>query len=428
MQSIEAATALLENYNASPATIRNRPVFFQYSSRGEIVANPKFAGAAGYSGQGASVAETPSSILLVTVLNCRMPVSIENLHEIFRPHGQVLKIVIFLKNDVFKALVQLGSVESAVSARMFLEGKDMFQGCCHLTLRYSNLPSITIKENGPRSRDFTVPDQNYGQQAVFGTLPTSAQVGVLPQSYAFGAHGAAAAGMPQSVAGFAPEKGAVLLVNNLPDDASFTPDMIFTLFGVYGDVARVKIMFNKRSSAFVQYFQAAHAQTARQMLEHLPLMGKELHVTSSKHPEILIPREREEGAELTKDFSTSPAHRYRGRNIRNSQHMHAPSPVLHVANLPDGFTEADLKKLFVDSQGNAPMVQFFALNRRMAYVKMASIAEAVLALIRNHNTKIGSSYMRVSFSPRDPSQVVETETPEAAPAQQSPAANQQQQQ
>ncbi len=51
-----------------------------------------------------------------------------------------------------------------------------------------------------------------------------------------------------------PCSGSVILVNNLPD-TKISPDVLFTLFGVYGDVMRVKILFNKRDSAMIQYAQ-----------------------------------------------------------------------------------------------------------------------------------------------------------------------------
>lgn len=44
-----------------------------------------------------------------------------------QPYGDVLKIITFHKNGVFKALVQLSSVEAAINARSMLEGKDIFQ-------------------------------------------------------------------------------------------------------------------------------------------------------------------------------------------------------------------------------------------------------------------------------------------------------------
>lgn len=45
-----------------------------------------------------------------------------------QPYGEVLKIITFHKNGIFKALVQLSSVDAAVNARLMLEGKDIFQG------------------------------------------------------------------------------------------------------------------------------------------------------------------------------------------------------------------------------------------------------------------------------------------------------------
>merc|ERR1712212_1424802 len=45
--------------------------------------------------------------------------------------------------------------------------------------------------------------------------------------------------------------GGVLLVSNL-DEESVNVDYLFTLFGVYGDVIRVKILFNKKDTALIQ--------------------------------------------------------------------------------------------------------------------------------------------------------------------------------
>lgn len=47
------------------------------------------------------------------------------------------------------------------------------------------------------------------------------------------------------------QEGCVLLVSNL-EESCITPDKLFTLFGVYGDVTRVKILYNKKDTAFIQ--------------------------------------------------------------------------------------------------------------------------------------------------------------------------------
>ena len=238
--------------------IRGKVVYFQYSSRTEVktpAASPGMPTAAemqaqlqqisdgsssgfgpslptgfsssavvsSYSGPGSSgiqPGEAPSSILLVTVNNCLLPVSIDNLAEVFRMCGEVQKIAIFIKNEVFRALIKMGSVESATNARMLLEGKDIFQDCCTLKIIYSNLPDVNIKMNGPRSRDFTAPDPSsvlsaFGFPLLPGLLPTPSLLG-MPASIPL---------LPQA------EKasGAVVLVNNLPLE-NFTPDHVITIF------------------------------------------------------------------------------------------------------------------------------------------------------------------------------------------------------
>jgi hnRNP-L/PTB/hephaestus splicing factor len=213
--------------------------------------------------------------------------------------------------------------------------------------------------------------------------------------------------------GFPGEKNAVILVNNLPVDSGITPETLFTLCGVYGDVMRVKILFNKRSSAFVQFAAAHQAQAALLNLQNVVLFGSVLNLTSSKHAEISLPRsDTEEGADLTRDFSSSQAHRFAGRNFRNAQHVHPPSPVLHISNLPEGISEAEIRTLFgtAGGQQTEPAVQFFVNNRKMAFVKMDSTEHAVIALIRTHNTKHGGAYLRVSFSVKDAGAVSDSDT------------------
>jgi len=47
------------------------------------------------------------------------------------------------------------------------------------------------------------------------------------------------------------ETNNILLVNNLPE--SITPLMLFRLFGMYGNVMKVKILFNKPEKGFIEF-------------------------------------------------------------------------------------------------------------------------------------------------------------------------------
>jgi len=176
---------------------------------------------------------------------------------------------------------------------------------------------------------------------------------------------------------------------------------------------RVKILFNKRTSAFVQFAAVHQAQAAIMNLQGSVLFGSAINLSASKHPEISLPRsDTEEGAELTRDFSQSQAHRFANRNYRNAQHVHPPSPVLHISNLPEGVSEAEIRQLFgsAGNQQNEPAVQFFVNNRKMAFVRMNTTENAIIALIRTHNTKLGGAYLRVSFSLKEAGAVADSDS------------------
>jgi len=406
MDSVDSARNLVEHYADSPATIRSKTVYFQYSNRSEVKAPSIASQSSAYGGSAVSADPPPNNIVIVSILNARVPVTIENIHQIFKPYGEVLKIVTFVKDNVFKALVQMSSVESAINAKINLEGKDMFQGCCHLRIGFSKLKDLEVKANGPRMRDFTKPDYSGFNPSPY---PGQPQFIFPPPATGFPGLGFDPAMGGGAYGGFGDQKGCVLLVNNLSPD-KITPDKLFILFGVYGDVLRVKILYNKRDTALIQFATPQQAQTAQLHLNHLQLYDKELGVSISKHVEISMPRGDSEGeaAKLTKDFSGSPIHRFKnGRNVKN---INAPSQVLHVSSLSESCSEDQLRKLFGQYQSSHPVVQFFKNNRQMAYIKMDSLQNALEALMNLHNYKLGDRYIRVSFSTKSPGDIMDSDS------------------
>ncbi|KAL2751072.1 heterogeneous nuclear ribonucleoprotein L isoform X1 [Vespula maculifrons] len=71
--------------------------------------------------------------------------SIEVLHAISAPSGQVQRIVIFKKNGVQAMIFQISfvitfdSVESATRAKETLHGADIYSGCCTLKIDFAKL-------------------------------------------------------------------------------------------------------------------------------------------------------------------------------------------------------------------------------------------------------------------------------------------------
>lgn len=406
MASIETASALLDSLEFTQPQIRSKAIFFQFSSRTEIETKVNTGGAAGVADAGASCT------LLVTVLNVTVPVTLDNICQICKPYGEVLKIITFPKGADFQALVQMATVEQAVNAKLFLEGKDLFQGCCHLRVNFSKRANLVVKENTHKSRDFTNP-------MLAGVQPY--QGGMGGQMGQMGQMGGMALGGMGSGAG---QVGGspVVLVNKLNENGEKTTcDSLFMLFGAYGDVLRVKILYNKRDTAMIQFASGQQAYSACQNLGGVTLNGNQIQVNLSKHKEIQMPKEQDEvSLSLTRDFTGHPAHRFKNKTHVNPKNVNAPSQVLHVSNLHDAATEAELRELFSAQQPTATtpvMVEFFKNSRKMAYVCMASVEDAMTALIGLHSSPLGGYPLRVSFSHKDPSQISNSDAaPDAAAA------------
>lgn len=66
------------------------------------------------------------NILLCTILNPIYNITVDVIHAIMSPYGNVLRIVVFNKNGV-QALVEFQDANSAVQAYTALDGKDVSQ-------------------------------------------------------------------------------------------------------------------------------------------------------------------------------------------------------------------------------------------------------------------------------------------------------------
>jgi len=80
------------------------------------------------------------------------------LLQVFQKFGNVEKIVTFWKDNEFKALVQMESVDQAQAAQSTLDGRDIYTGCNTLSIVFSRHPELNVRYNDDRSRDYTNPN------------------------------------------------------------------------------------------------------------------------------------------------------------------------------------------------------------------------------------------------------------------------------
>uniref|UniRef100_A0A3Q2EIW4 Polypyrimidine tract binding protein 3 n=1 Tax=Cyprinodon variegatus TaxID=28743 RepID=A0A3Q2EIW4_CYPVA len=440
MASEEAAVTMVNYYTSAPPTIRNQPVYIQYSNHRELktdntsnqraqVALQAISTAALHSGNMASgdgwgLVPAPSAVLRIIVENLFYPVTLEVLQQIFSKFGSVLKIITFTRNNQFQALLQFSDAVHAQHAKASLDGQNIYNGCCTLRIDFSKLSALNVKYNNDKSRDFTRADLPTGEldptATAFGVLCYSHCVWagltdpLAPQSaYSLSSSavnelspssGLPMAAVPGSLVSpprvalqmAPPAVHSVLLVSNL-DPERVSPHCLFILFGVYGDVQRVKILFNKKENALVQMSDATQAQLAMSHLNGQRLHGNVIRVTLSKHPVVQLPRvgAGPEEQTLTQDFSGSALHRFKKPGSKNFNNIFPPSATLHLSNIP----EETLKDLFSTRGFSVKAFKFFQKDRKMALLQLASVEEAIEALIELHDHQLDhNQHLRVSFS------------------------------
>lgn len=427
MSTEEAANTMVNYYTSVAPVLRGQPIYIQFSNHKELktdsspnqaraqaalqavnsVQSGNLALAASAAAVDAGMAVAGQSpVLRIIVENLFYPVTLDVLHQIFSKFGTVLKIITFTKNNQFQALLQYADPVSAQHAKLSLDGQNIYNACCTLRIDFSKLTSLNVKYNNDKSRDYTRPDLPSGDSqpsldqtmaAAFGLSVPNVHGALAPLAIPSAAAAAAAAGRI-AIPGLAGAGNSVLLVSNLNPER-VTPQSLFILFGVYGDVQRVKILFNKKENALVQMADGSQAQLAMSHLNGHKLHGKSVRITLSKHQSVQLPREGQEDQGLTKDYGSSPLHRFKKPGSKNFQNIFPPSATLHLSNIPPSVSEDDLKSLFSSNGGVVKGFKFFQKDRKMALIQMGSVEEAVQALIELHNHDLGENHhLRVSFS------------------------------
>ncbi|XP_047736520.1 polypyrimidine tract-binding protein 2 isoform X5 [Hyalella azteca] len=410
MADESAAVTMVSYFTGCTPQLRNQAVYVQFSNHKELKTDQTHSNA-NPSAQAALQAanalvgapphnETqggPNTVLRVIIEHMLYPVTLDVLYQIFTRVGRVLKIITFTKNNTFQALIQYPDVVTAQAAKMTLDGKNIYTACCTLRIEYSKLTSLNVRYNNDKSRDYTnaslpTGDSMLDSALAIGGMPTFTGMplaGVAPNNNTMGVAGLRLPGQMHS---------CVVHVYNLNEEM-VTPDSLFTLFGVYGDVQRVKILYNKKDSALVQLSEPHQAHLAIIHLDKVTLWGKTLRVNSSKYSTVQLPKEGQPDAGLTKDYTNSPLHRFKKPGSKNYQNIYPPSTTLHLSNIPPSVDEEQIKQAFEENGCTVKEFKFFPKDRKMALIQLATQEEAISALIKMHNYQLSeSSHLRVSFS------------------------------
>ncbi|RHY23355.1 hypothetical protein DYB36_003552, partial [Aphanomyces astaci] len=396
----------------------------------------------------ASAAPDPISgkntILIVSISKMDFPVNVDVLHQVFSKYGTVLKIVTFTQRGEFKALVQFQATEQAVAAQVALDGRDIYTGCNTLHIHMSTHKSLNVQCNNDKMRDYFNPNlpsvdpaEHQGEpRGMLGDMPSrrfsspDASRGRRPAEYP----PPSSSMYPSAPFGGPPpppyrrddsrdrgprrsrdrrsrsrdrdvgaDRSTVLICSNL-DPHYLKVHSLFTLFGCFGDVLRVKVMFRKPETALVQFVDERHAQSARDHVDGLVLCHKKLRVDFSKHLTVVMPRPDADQFEIqnTRDYTNTPYHRYRKRPLSEVVPV---TTLLHISGIPvsmqlqpgDTAASSRLLNMFADF-GAIKKFHPIAKQPKMVLLEMGTVEEAFDAMIALDNYTFNDGRIRVSFS------------------------------
>ncbi|EFJ25475.1 hypothetical protein SELMODRAFT_99329, partial [Selaginella moellendorffii] len=375
MGDVEEARSVIKHFSEDQALLRGKEVQVEYSSRQKLSEpeNPKVEA---------------SRVLLAIIHNPLYQMNVDILHQVFSPHGNIEKIVIFHKAAAVQAFIVFDSDEAAAAAKSALQGRQIFDGCCKLDIKFSIFAFRFLgnyKEPVKMNRDYTN-----------NSLPGDSQSKTSPQASILGA-GTAFSTMKQGGFGSVPLSGVLpfgvtgsndkctLLVSNLHEVLVYE-EKLFNLFSGYGRVLRIK-MFENAKQALVQLADGVQAELALNFLKGAPLLGSAMEISFSKHNTIRHPR--------TRDFTMDPYNRFNSEYVKNCC---PPSKILHISNVSDEVEEGDLLN-FLAPHGVIQRVKLFeSTNRRQALVEFDTIEQATEALASKHRSKLKATSLRIAFS------------------------------
>lgn len=389
------------------------------------------------------VATRPNHILLFTIINPVYPITVDVLHTICSPNGQVQRIVIFKKNGV-QAMVEFDSIESATRAREALNGCDIYSGCCTLKIDYAKPEKLNVYKNDTDSSwDYTLEaavskDACNGRApllhdpTIFGGRPTpyndrQTLVNHGPKPALLGAGGGNGFAPNFSPPEFHPsenwkptpagthvglmkdppltrngpanyiqpaqQQGAVMMVYGLDNNTANT-DKLFNLFCLYGNVVRIKFLKTKEGTAMVQMGDAIAVERSIQHLNNIPIGndGGKFQIAYSKQnylSESTNPYTLPDNSISFKDYSASKNNRFLSLTQASKNRIQPPSKILHFFNTPPGMTEDLLLNAFTIKDCHPSQVRMFPLKSERSssgLVEFPSVALAVNAIMKcNHS-------------------------------------------
>lgn len=152
-ENVESATSLINYCQTNTIFVGTKPAIFNYSNSARIKRPDNARNS--FQSSGSSFSPAENSVILLTILNARHPITVDVIHAISHQFGSVLRIVIFKKNGV-QAMVEFDSIETAKKAKEGLHGQDIYSECCSIRADFAKPQTLNVRKNDHETWDFTI--------------------------------------------------------------------------------------------------------------------------------------------------------------------------------------------------------------------------------------------------------------------------------
>ncbi|VDD81375.1 unnamed protein product [Mesocestoides corti] len=211
---------------------------------------------------------------------------------------------------------------------------------------------------------------------------------------------------------FHAERGAVLVVSNLPEGINC--DHLFNILCLYGNIARIKFLKSRPGCAIIQMGSKEAAELVSQNLEGASIFNQIIQFHQSEQIEVqehaglgTLP----DGSPVMKNYMTDSNNRFRNAVVAAKSRILAPTRTLHFFNAPLNFSPEDMCHVFSDCGVKRPprIVVFTAKPGQKTSLGLAewdTLGESLDALaLANHRPIhiVGFAHpfhLKLAFSPK----------------------------
>lgn len=351
-------------------------------------------------------------VILVQLVNLTESVSMDEFYTVFAYFGTVVRMSYFIMQQQNRLLVEYENHESAARAQAVLRNCDI--GICEFSVEWSRLPALTFSQIDKKNRDYSLlapvkptdraarareavarAAQEHGERRGDRTQSDAREdthgATIRRDDDGRGRRGPTQGGRREG----GPRGRRVLFVSGLPE--TLGAPQLLRLFGQYGDVELVRVLYGKADQALVEMGTVEGAHIARDQLDEVAILGSHLRVSSSKHDTLNQPVPGSEDADLCAGPLTRAS---------TATRIVSPGATLHVSNIVAEVAESEATR----GQLRDRLTRFGAIEaeewmpptagntRWMGRFRMDSVEAAVACVAFLHRTTL----LDRSVSPQQP--------------------------